>query len=54
MLFAIKKFNEESLIDIVLYDSGRLNDSKNRQVLLYTIYYIQSTKSFERPLIDQC
>ena len=30
------------------------DDSKNKQILLHTICYIQATKRFERPLIDQC
>ena len=51
---SIKHLNEESFIDVLLYDSDRFNDSKNKQILLHTICYIQSTKRFERPLIDQC
>ena len=51
---SIKHLNEESLIDVLLYGSDRLNDSKNKQILLQTICYIQATKRFERPLIDQC
>ena len=50
----IKNLNEESLIDVLLYGSGCLNDSKNKQILLHTICYIQATKRFERPLINQC
>ena len=34
--------------------SRRYNDRKNKQILLHTICYVQSTKRFERPLIDQC
>ena len=51
---SIKNLNEESLIDVLLYGSDRFNDSKNKQILLHTIYYIQATKRFGRPLIDQC
>ena len=51
---SIKHLNEEFLIDVLLYSSDRFNDSKNKQILLHTICYIQATKSFERPLIDQC
>ena len=51
---SIKNLNEESLIDVLLYASDTFNDSKNKQILLHTICYIQSTKRFERPLIDQC
>ena len=50
---SIKHLNEESLIDVLLYGSDRFNDSKNKQRLLHTICYIQATKGFERPLIDQ-
>ena len=50
---SIKHLNEESLIDVLLYGSDRFNYSKNTQILFHTICYIQSTKLFERPLIDQ-
>ena len=51
---SIKHLNEESLIDVLLYGSDSFDDSKNKQILLHTICYIQATKRFERPLIDQC
>ena len=51
---SIKNLNEESLIDVLLYGSDRFNDNENKQILLDTICYIQATKRFERPLIDQC
>ena len=51
---SIKHLNEESLIDVLLYGSDRFNNSKNKQILLHTICYIQATKRFERHLIDQC
>ena len=51
---SIKNLNQESLIDALLYGSDRFNDSKNKQILLHTICYIQATKRFERPLSDQC
>ena len=51
---SIKPLNEESLIDVLLHSSDRFNNSKNKQILLHTICYIQATKRFERPLIDQC
>ena len=51
---SIKNLNGESLTEVLLYDSDRFNNSKNKQILLHTICYTQSTKSFERPLIDQC
>ena len=51
---SIKQLNEESLIDVLLHGSDRFNDSENKQILLCTICYIQATKRFERPLIDQC
>ena len=43
---SIKNLNEDSLIDILSYGSDRYNDSKNKQIFLVTICYIQSTKSF--------
>ena len=51
---SIKHLNEESVIDVLLHDSDRSNDSKNKQILLHTICYVQVTKRFKRPLIDQC
>ena len=51
---SIKNLNEESLIDALLHVSDRLNNSKNKQILFHTLCYIQTTKRFERPLIDQC
>ena len=50
---SVKHSNEESLIDGLLYGSNRLMTVK-KQILLHTICYIQPTKRFERPLIDQC
>ena len=49
-----KNLNGESLIDVLLYDSDGYSDSKNKQILLHINCYIESTKRFERPLIDQC
>ena len=51
---SIKHLNEESLTDVLLYGSDSFNTSKNKQIFLHTICYIQATKRFERPLIDQC
>ena len=51
---SIRNLNEESLINILLYGSDRYNNSKNKQTLFHIICYIQSTKRFERFLIDQC
>ena len=50
---SIKHLNEGYSIDVLLDGSDRFNDSKNTQILLHTICYIQATKSFERPLIEQ-
>ena len=41
---SIKNLNEESLIDVLLHGSDRFNESKNKQILLQTICYIQATK----------
>ena len=50
----IKNLNEESLIDLLVYVLDKYNDSTNKQILLHTICYIQSTRRFEKPSIDQC
>ena len=51
---SIKHLNGESFIYVLSYSLDNFNDNKNKQILLHTIYYIQATKCFERPLIDQC
>ena len=51
---SVKNVIEESLIDVLWYVSDRYNDSKNKQIVIHSIYYIQSTKRFERSLIDKC
>ena len=51
---SIKNLKKDSLIDVLLYGSDRFNDSKNKEIRLHTICYIQATKRFEIPLIDQC
>ena len=51
---SVKTLNEESLIDVLLKGSNRLNGSKNKQILLHAICYMQGTKCFEKPLIVQC
>ena len=51
---SIKHLNGESLIDVPLHGSDRFNYSKNKQILLHTICYIQAAKRFVRLLIDLC
>ena len=48
---SIENLNKESLIDVLLYGSDRFD---HKQILLHKICYIQTTKRFERPTIDQC
>ena len=52
--FSLQNLNEESVIDILLYECDRFNERDNKEILLHTIDYIKSTKRFERPLIDHC
>ena len=40
---SIKHLNGESLIDVLLYSLDRFNGSKNKQILLHTICYIQAS-----------
>ena len=42
------------MIDFFLYVCDRFNERDNKEILLYTIDYIKSTKRFERALIDHC
>ena len=49
-----QNLNEESMTDILLYGYDRFNERDNKEILLHTIDYIKSTKSFERQLTDHC
>ena len=51
---SIKHLNEASLFDSLIHGSDRFNGSKNKQIFVHSICYIQATKRFERPLIEQC
>ena len=42
------------LIDVLLYGSDRFNNSKNKQILLHKICYIQATKHFELTSANFC
>ena len=44
----------QELRDDVYWLDASIKHSKNKQILLHTICYIQDTKRFERLLIDQC
>ena len=50
---SINHLNEESLIDVLLHGSDKFNDSNSKEILLYTVCYIQASKRFKRPLTDQ-
>ena len=49
---SIISFDEESLLNALLYGWNKFNDEINREVLLRTIFFIKSTKHFERPLFS--
>ena len=51
---SIKHLNEASLFDSLIHGSDRFNDSKYKQIFVHSICYIQATKRFERPFIEQC
>ena len=42
------------MIDILLYGCDNVNERDNKEILLHTIDYANSTKRFEKPLIDHC
>ena len=52
--FSSQNLNEDSMIDILLYECDRFNERDNKDILLHTVNYIKSTKRFERPLTDHC
>ena len=52
--FSSQNLNEESMIDILEQWCDKINEYHNKEILLHTIDYIQSTKCLERPLIDHC
>lgn len=50
----MKKLNEDSVIDVVLYVWDKFNERDNNEILLHTIDHIKSTKSSARVLVDHC
>ena len=46
--------NEKPTIDILLYGCDNFNERDNKEILLYTIDYVKSTKRFKIPLINHC
>ena len=49
---SLRNLKDELLLDMILYDSGKYNDTVNKEILLHTISFINNTKRFERPLFD--
>ena len=51
----IRSFDEESLLNVLLYGSNEFNDKINVEIPLCKIYYIKSTIHFEKRFFDhQC
>ena len=50
----MKKLNEDSMINILLYVWDKFNERDNKEILLHITDYIKSTKSSERVLVDHC
>ena len=42
------------MMNIILHGRDKFNELYNKQILLHTIDYSKSTKSFERPQIGHC
>ena len=49
---SLRNLKDELLLDMILYGSGKYNDTVNKEILLHTISFINNTKRFERPLFD--
>ena len=47
-----RKFERE-ICDRYSFITVNFNERDNKEIPLHTIDYVKSTKSFERPLIDQ-
>ena len=49
---SLRNLKDELLLDMILYGSGKYNDTVNKEILFHTISFINNTKRFERPLFD--
>ena len=49
---SLRNLKDELLLDMILYGSGKYNDTVNKEILLHTISFINNTKRFERPLFN--
>ena len=49
---SLRNLKDELLLDMILYGSGKYNDTVNKEILLHIISFINNTKRFERPLFD--
>ena len=47
--FSSQNLNDESMMDILLYECDKFNESDDKEILLHTIEYIKRSKRFERP-----
>ena len=47
---SLKNLNDETLSDILLFGSDKYKDTVNKEILVYTIDFLKTTKSLERPL----
>ena len=49
---SLKKFNDEMLLDTLLFGCDKYKETINKEVFLHTINFLKTTKCFERPLFD--
>ena len=49
---SLKKFNDEMLLDTLLFGCNKYKETINKEVFLHTINFLKTTKCFERPLFD--
>ena len=50
ILVSLKNLNDEMLSDILLFGSDKYKDTVSKEILVYTINFLKTTKRFEKPL----
>ena len=48
---SLKNLNDETVSDILLFASDKYKDTVNKEILVHTINFLETTKCCERPLV---
>ena len=49
---SIRGFNNDNLLNLILFGSENFSSTINKNILLQTIYYLKSSGRFDKPLFD--